>query len=288
MPTQDWGVYQDSLTLGTEVSSTYEGRHITATAAELNHGNVLAVVTKGYPVIFGIAGTPYGVGVAFNTEVLGTDLIAVDTEGIWNLSVVGSDDSGASLVRAGELLYINTTTAIISKISTTATQIPFGYALGQANGDDLAHTIAVKVHFDPGVPVEFFGAKAFNDEVHFASPIHVTDATAALNAADGCAIFAGGIGVAGPSVFGGTIRIQGNIIHNNHLNCAGGITSGGPIIFNGTVNMVGPFTLGGGNEFLCLASVRFGHANIWMNALPAGDPGDPGRLWNNGGVLTVS
>ena len=149
MPTQDWGVYPDSLTLGTEVSSTYEGRHITATAAELNHGNILAVVTKGYPVIFDIVAGAHGVGVAFNTEVAGTDLIAVDTEGIWNLSVVSSDDAANSLVVAGDPLYINTTTAIISKIRNNATQIPFGYALSQGNGDGLAHTIAVKVHWDP-------------------------------------------------------------------------------------------------------------------------------------------
>jgi len=149
MPTQDWGVYKDSLTLGTEVSSTYEGRHITATAAELNHGNVLAVVTKGYPVIFGIVAGAHGVGVAFNTEVAGTDLIAVDTEGIWNLSVVSSDDLGNSLVVAGDPLYINTTTAVISKIRDNATQIPFGYAMTQFNGDGAAHTGAVKVHWDP-------------------------------------------------------------------------------------------------------------------------------------------
>ena len=149
MPTQDWGLYPDSLTLGSEASSTYEGRHITATAAELNHGNVLAVVTKGYPVIFGIIAGNHGVGVAFNTEVAGTDLISVDTEGIWNLSVVSSDDLGNSLVTGGDPLFINTTTAVISKIRNNATQIPFGYALGQCDNDGAAHTIAVKVHWDP-------------------------------------------------------------------------------------------------------------------------------------------
>jgi len=109
----------------------------------------LAVVTKGYPVIFDIVAGAHGVGVAFNTEVAGTDLIAVDTEGIWNLSVVSSDDAGNSLVVAGDPLYINTTTAVISKIRNNATQIPFGYALCQGNGDGAAHTLAVKVHWDP-------------------------------------------------------------------------------------------------------------------------------------------
>ncbi len=182
MPTQDFGVYEDSLTLGTEVSSTYEGRHITLHASEINEGSVLAVVTKGYPVIFGPLGTPYGVGVALNTEVAGgvDEFIAIDTEGIWNLSVLGADDSGNSLVRGGELIYINTTTCVLSKISSTATNIPFGYALGQANDDGLAHTIAVKVHFDPGIPVEFFGAKTFNDPVTMDSTLTVAGSLNAL------------------------------------------------------------------------------------------------------------
>lgn len=148
MPTQDWGVYPDSLTRGTEVSSTSEGRHITAMASELNHGTGLAVVTKGYPVVFGTVAGNHGVGIAFNTEVAGTDLISVDTEGIWNLQVQASDDLGNSLVTGGDPLFINTTTCVISKIRNNATQIPFGYALGQVNGGD-ADVIAVKVHWDP-------------------------------------------------------------------------------------------------------------------------------------------
>jgi len=150
MPTEGYGAYEQGLTLGTEVSSTYEGRHITATAAELNHGNILAVVTKGYPVIFNTGAGAHGVGVAFNTEVAGTDLIAVDTEGIWNLSVLATNDAAdaGGVVIAGDPLFINTTTAIISKIRNNITQIPFGYALGGVAQDATA-TIAVKVHWDP-------------------------------------------------------------------------------------------------------------------------------------------
>lgn len=275
MPTQDWGVYQDSLTLGTQVSSTSSdgaGRHITATAAELNHGNILGVVTKGYPVIFGIAGTPYGVGVAFNTEVLGTDLIAVDTEGIWNLSVVGSDDNGPSLVRAGELLYINTATAIISKISTTATQIPFGYALGQANGDAAAHTIAVKVHFDSGVPVEFFGAKTFNDAVIMDSTLNVAGLTtlAALTAT-------------------GVIQLQNTTIITGILLVGAGINVTGATILNSGLSVAGQVDL----------QIVFIHSEMWMagilhfpdqvdaTLLPAGAGGlAVNRLYSNGGVIT--
>jgi len=148
MPTQAFGLYPAEGTLGDQVSSTYEGRHVTLYASEINHGNVLAVVTKGYPVIFGTIAGNHGVGIALNTEVAGTDLIAIDTEGIWNVSVVANDDLGASLVTGGDPLYINTTTAVVSKIRNNATQIPFGYALGQVTAAATA-VIAVKVHWDP-------------------------------------------------------------------------------------------------------------------------------------------
>jgi len=129
-----------------EVSSTYEGRHLTFLASEINHGNILAVVTKGYPVIVG----EDIVGVAFNTEVAGSDYIAVDTEGIWMLSVEATDYQGDVAVVAGDRLYINHTTAVISKNNTVGTHIPFGYALGGVTSSQTA-IIAVKVHWDPQV-----------------------------------------------------------------------------------------------------------------------------------------
>ena len=147
MPTQDFGVYPDSLTAGTEVSSTYEGRHVTVTAAELLTSDGSGVATKGLPCVFGIVAGNHGVGVCFATGTT-TDLIPIDTEGIWNLSVVASDDAGNSLVTGGDPLYINTTTGVISKIRNNATQIPFGYALGQVAAGETA-VIAVKVHWDP-------------------------------------------------------------------------------------------------------------------------------------------
>jgi len=127
-----------------EVSSTYEGRHLTFLASEINHGDVLSVVTKGYPVIVG----EDIVGVAFNTEVAGSDYIAVDTEGIWMLSVEATDYQGDVAVVAGDRLYINHTTAVISKNNTVGTHIPFGYALGGVTTGETA-IIAVKVHWDP-------------------------------------------------------------------------------------------------------------------------------------------
>jgi len=147
MPTQDFGVYPDALTAGTEVSSTYEGRHVTVTAAELLTSDGSGIATKGLPCVFGLIAGNQGVGVCFNSGTT-TDLIAVDTEGIWNLLVSADDDGGAMLVSGGDPLYIHRTTGIISKIRNNATQIPFGYALGQiAAGEDVV--IAVKVHWDP-------------------------------------------------------------------------------------------------------------------------------------------
>jgi len=131
----------DALAAGTEISSTYEGRHLTFLASELTHPG--SVVTKGLPVVCGNI-----VGIAFQTEVAATDRIAVDTEGIWVVDVAAIDDSGNSPVAGGDLLYINKTTCVVSKISNVDTNIPFGYALGIITSG-LTETIAVKVHFDP-------------------------------------------------------------------------------------------------------------------------------------------
>ena len=162
MPTQAFGVYAAEGTLGDQVSSTYEGRHVTLLASEINHGNVLTVVTKGYPVIFGTVAGNHGVGIALNTEVAGTDLIAIDTEGIWDVSVVATDDVAGSLVTGGDPLYINTTTAVVSKIRNLVTQIPFGYALGQVASGATA-VIAVKVHWDPRQPQDEFAILTAQD-----------------------------------------------------------------------------------------------------------------------------
>ena len=165
MPGVTAGVYTGSLDAGTEVSSTYEGRHVTVYEAELIHPFIAdGFVNKGDPVVLCDSGVPttYGhaVGVAFNSASALTDLIAVDTEGIWNLTVYAEDDNGNAAIEIGDPLYIRagalpgaadgdgTGDAEISKIVDPATQVPFGYALGSvvAGGSGV---IAVKVHWDP-------------------------------------------------------------------------------------------------------------------------------------------
>lgn len=158
-----FGVYKavDEYAAGEEVSSTYEGRHITVLESEITHpSHTDGLVDKGDPVVIGAQ----AVGVAFKSAVADTDLIAIDTEGIWGLSVVGSDDAGNSAVAGGDLIYINTSTCVLSKISSPATQIPFGYALGVV-GSGATGIIAVKTHYDPANPVTIYGDKVFNGAV---------------------------------------------------------------------------------------------------------------------------
>jgi len=164
MPGVTAGVYTGSLDAGTEVSSTYEGRHITVYEAELIHPyHADGFVDKGDPVILCDSGvqTTYGhaVGVAFNSASAATDLISIDSEGIWNLTVYAEDDNGDRAIEIGDPLFIRAGTlpgaadgdgtgdAEISRISEGTTQVPFGYALGSvvAGGSGV---IAVKVHWD--------------------------------------------------------------------------------------------------------------------------------------------
>ncbi len=142
------GVYPtaDVCAIGNEISSTGEGRHITLFPDNLEHGSGVAVVTKGAPVYFEEA-----VGIPFSTQTAGTNLIGqgvIDTEGIWCVDVNGANDGGAEVVVPGDSLYINTTTNVVSKIRDNATQLPFGYALGNV-GSGSTERIAVKVHWDP-------------------------------------------------------------------------------------------------------------------------------------------
>ena len=145
-----YGVYPvaDALTPGDEISSTYEGRHITLLESDLIHPtHTDGFVNKGDPICSATGGGQI-VGVAFTSAAAATDRIAIDTEGIWNLDVVAADDDGNIAVAGGDRLYISITTAVVSKISSTVTNVPFGYALGIIDSGST-EAIAVKVHWDP-------------------------------------------------------------------------------------------------------------------------------------------
>ena len=145
-----FGVYPiaDALTEGEEISSTYEGRHITVLDSEITgHANPDAdgFINKGLPLMVG----DKIVGVSFKSALAAADLIAIDTEGIWIVDVTAANDAGGSAVAGGDQLYIHMTTGVVSKINNTATQRPFGYALGIITTPGNVERIAVKVHFDP-------------------------------------------------------------------------------------------------------------------------------------------
>jgi len=162
MPGVTAGVYTGDLDAGTEVSSSDEGRILSAREDELIHPkHADGFVDVRDPVIICDAGAPttYGVvvGVARISGVSASQFITVDTEGIFNLTVYGEDDDGDRAIEFGDQLYIRagalpgvaeadgTGDAEISKISNSVVQVPFGVAYGSlvAGG---AGVIAVKVH----------------------------------------------------------------------------------------------------------------------------------------------
>lgn len=172
MPGIGIGVYPGQGTAGDEISSTYEGRHLTVLESELIHPNHADdLVDKGDPVIVALTGAhphaTYGraVGVALASAVAATDLIAIDTEGIWMLDCWGyTDGPVGSAIQPGDPLFIHDDSlnavganglgdALISEIRTVTTQIPFGYALGTLVATGQGR-IAVKVHWDPSRDTE--------------------------------------------------------------------------------------------------------------------------------------
>ncbi len=165
MPGVKVGVYAGEQTAGSQVSSTYEGRHLTVREDELIHPFIAdGFVNKGDPIIVCDAGVPatFGnlVGVAFLSGAAAADEIPFDTEGIFNLTVYAENDAGNVAIEIGDPLYIRAGNRLgtapgtglgdaeISKITDIAHQVFFGYALGSmvAGGSGV---IAVKVHAAP-------------------------------------------------------------------------------------------------------------------------------------------
>ena len=154
MPSTGIGVYGGSaaLTENDEISSTYEGRHITVNESDVT-GHEHTYVTKGHPVVVG----EHIVGVALNTGTVADELIAIDTEGIWALNVYPTDELGQVAVVAGDALYIHRTTGLISKNNNKDTHTLFGYALGGVPAGATPYVIAVKLHWSPDDQMELVG-----------------------------------------------------------------------------------------------------------------------------------
>lgn len=152
MPGVGIGIYPGQGTAGDEISSTYEGRHLTFPETSLAHptpAEADGLVNKGMPVVVHTAGGDI-VGVALKSAVANTDLIAIDTEGIWMLAVQAVDDWGGSAIAVGDALYINDvdgTCTITKRIDPEANTL-FGYALGSVVESGTGQ-ICVKVHWGP-------------------------------------------------------------------------------------------------------------------------------------------
>ena len=140
---------------GDECSSTHEGRHLTLEESLLVHPtHADGFVDKGDPVID--AGGQNIVGVALLSAAAATDLISLDTEGIWFLTATATDDWGNSAIQLGDEIFISLTTGVLSKIRNKNTNQHFGYALGDVAAGD-SDVVAIKVHWDPDDAEEIVG-----------------------------------------------------------------------------------------------------------------------------------
>ena len=163
MPTYPAIGYPTGETAGTQVSSTGEGRQLKVRESALTHPtHTDGFVDKGDPVV---TASGVAVGVAINSASAATDYIEIDSEGLWNLAVVGTDHNGNSAVVIGDEIWIHRTTGVLSKSINQNTHRHFGYALG-AVVSAATTVIAVKVHWDPAfseVQVGASGAEYVKD-----------------------------------------------------------------------------------------------------------------------------
>ena len=130
---------------GEEISSTSEGRHVLVLESDMVHPDHTDPVTganlvrKGDPVaLFD------GVGVALKTAESASDIIPVDTEGVWRLSVTNTGANNFVNIVPGQVLFIMAN-GIITDDWVTSYAI-FGYALQPITGVGTM-VIAVKVHW---------------------------------------------------------------------------------------------------------------------------------------------
>ena len=152
---------------GNEGSSTYEGRYLSVVESELTHPyHSDGLVDGGDPVLFG----ENIVGVAMSSASAATDIISIDTEGIWYLYVLGcvSDGTSDGIAKAltyGDPIYFQVTpgtdTYLLSGEQDPYHFRPFGFALGSVSAHVSTPTlVAVKVHnsFTPLGGILHFGS----------------------------------------------------------------------------------------------------------------------------------
>ncbi len=130
----------DGKNSGDQISSTYEGRHLTLEERSLTHPERdSGLVVVGDPVVVGGI-----VGRAFTSATSERDQIAIDTEGIWafNVILLGGGEIGDSI-------FINENTAVLS--NDDADGVFFGYLLASYDTVpyDEPQLVPVKIHAHP-------------------------------------------------------------------------------------------------------------------------------------------
>ena len=143
--------YDHYAEAGQEVSSTFEGRHVQLSEGWLYHRDLTGdgFVQKGQPVVFTFGS---GVGIALKTATSMTDIIPIDTEGIWRLEVWATDD-----IAPGQVLWIcddgSGEDGIVTDDPFISSGLPnvLGYAMEPFrftdNGEFNTVILAVKVHW---------------------------------------------------------------------------------------------------------------------------------------------
>ena len=127
--------YRSGLPMGDEISPCIPGTTLT-----LNEANVVGQsdpVEVGEPCVCGSI-----IGVCVTPPSAANENLVVATSGIFSVPVVASDSEGTENVTVGALLYVSTSTAVVSLINTGK---PFGYALAATAGSATATTIPVKL-----------------------------------------------------------------------------------------------------------------------------------------------
>lgn len=127
---------------GEEVSSTGEGRYVKVLESDVGchpyHAD--CAIRKGDPVALFDA-----VGVAMNTVYNATDIVTLDTEGIWRLPVTNTGLNNFTNIVVGQQLFIGGSGVITD--SWVGAYAIFGWALQPITGVGTL-TIAVKVHYE--------------------------------------------------------------------------------------------------------------------------------------------
>jgi hypothetical protein len=183
---------------GEEISSTYEGRHLTLEESYLTHpSHTDGLVDKGDPVLCGDT----FVGVALLSAAAAGDLISIDTEGIWFLTAYATDYEGNSAIALGDQIYINKTTCVLSKNSNKYTHQRFGVALGDVS-TGTSGVVAIKVHAAADDEIERIGTSSVPKPINTADYIDYlkwlsTSATSGTTYGDYTRLDVSGAGVEG-------------------------------------------------------------------------------------------